>query len=90
MITYRKHGRTLLKCEVKLEHEELGELVAEVRDVSDTGVFVTCRELVNKISVGDALKAKTAPGVIEVFARKIPSRLTVVRLTEDGVGFAYD
>lgn len=88
MTTYRKHGRTLLNGAVTLEHEKLGEVTAEIRDVSETGIFVNCRDWVNKISVGDAFLAKL--DACQEVVRNIPKELTVVRLTEEGVAFSYE
>ncbi len=88
MTKYRLHGRTLIKCAVKLEHEKLGEVTAEVRDVSESGIYVTCRDWVNKISVGDAFQAQL--DACQEVARYIPQELTVVRLTEEGVAFSYE
>lgn len=85
-MTYRKHGRTLITCAVKLAHDTLGEVEAETRDVSETGIFVKCKDLVKNIAIGDAFKAESLLGC----EKKIPTQLTVVRLTEDGVGLVYD
>ncbi len=62
MATYRRHGRTALKCAVTLEHDAIGEWVVETRDVSATGIFIKCKALVGKIAVGDALLAKVCRG----------------------------
>ncbi len=86
MTGYRRYGRTLMKCAVKLEHDRIGEIVAETRDVSAAGMFVICRDLVDKLAVGDAMKAQ----VCSDERCYISSQLTVVRLTEDGAGFAYE
>lgn len=80
--SYRRHGRTVEKCAVKLEHDEIGEVVAEVRDFSETGIFVKCKELVDKIDIGDAIRA-------QFNSPKLSNELTVVRMTDEGVGFAF-
>lgn len=85
MISYRKHGRTLLKCEVKVEHEALGELLAETRDISATGIFIRCKALAGRISVGEAIKAKMCPDA----KCESPSLFTVVRMTDDGIALTY-
>ncbi len=97
MASYRRHGRTPLRCSVTLAHDAIGEWVAETRDVSATGIFVQCKALIGKIAVGDALVAKVCCGAKSVSATDVgldrdynapavdaPSLFTVVRLTEDG------
>lgn len=91
---YRRHGRTPLNCDVTLENETLGKVVAEARDVSVTGLFVRCRELIGKIAIGDAIKAKFAGGQqgqdappVQLDSRQ---KLKVVRVTDDGVALTND
>ena len=86
MSSFRKHGRKLVKCAVKLTHRDIGEVVTETRDISDTGVFVTCRDLVHNISIGDELEAK----LYTDSETSSTTLLKVVRLTEDGVGLSFD
>ncbi|WP_245929244.1 PilZ domain-containing protein [Agarilytica rhodophyticola] len=85
-MTYRKHGRTLVTYAVKLANDSLGEVVAETRDVSETGIFVKCKDLVKKISIGDGFKAEALLGS----GKAMPKHLTVVRLTDEGIGLAFD
>ncbi len=84
-MSYRKHGRILLKCDVKVEHEALGEVLAETQDISETGILIKCKALVGRISVGEALKAKMCPDA----KCDPPSLFTVVRLTDDGLALTY-
>lgn len=85
MSGFRKHGRTLVKCAVRLTHKEIGDVIAETRDISETGVFVSCRELVHFISIGDEFEAKLYNTDKEVSE----TSMRVVRLTSDGVGLAF-
>lgn len=86
MSGFRKHGRTLTKCSVRLSHGDLGEIVAETRDISETGVFVACKELLNAMCVGDTVEAE-----LHSERRDIShAYLRVIRLTEDGVGLAFE
>ncbi|MFL0811105.1 MAG: PilZ domain-containing protein [Agarilytica sp.] len=85
MTRYRRHGRTPLGCEVKLEHDELGEVLAVAKDVSETGLFIMCKMLAQNLVVGDALVAK----IFRDDAWHAPSLFRVVRLTEDGLGLTY-
>ncbi len=85
MSGYRKHGRKTVKHSVTLSHDALGEIVAETRDVSETGFFASCRNLPKAVSVGDAFKAK----MYLDSANQFFSKVTVVRLTEEGVGLEF-
>lgn len=85
MSGFRKHGRTLVKCAVRLKHRDIGDVVAETRDISETGVFVNCRELVHFISIGDEFEANlyTETNCVS------KTNLKVVRLTDEGIGLAF-
>jgi len=84
---FRKHGRKLAKCAVSLVLSEMGEVRAETRDISETGVFLNSRDLANLVAVGDRVSVKLH-GVAD--AGFSEARMMVVRLTEDGVGFVFD
>lgn len=85
MTSYRRHGRTPLQCEVKVNRDDFGEVLAEACDVSETGMFIKCKALIGKINVGEALSAKLCPES----ECESPSLFTVVRLTDDGIGLTY-
>ncbi len=85
MAGFRKHGRTMVKCAVKLTHDQLGDIVAETRDISETGVFVWCKNLPSLMAVGDEVEAELHSECDMVTV----AHLTVVRLTDDGVGLTY-
>lgn len=85
MSGFRKHGRTPVRCAVRLTHKEIGDVVAETRDISETGVFVSCREFVHFISIGDEFEAKLYTENNQVSE----TNMRVVRLTEEGVGLAF-
>ncbi|WP_185234839.1 PilZ domain-containing protein [Teredinibacter franksiae] len=85
MSGFRKHGRTLEKCLVRLNHADFGEVVVETRDISESGVFVSCRDIVRFISIGDELHAKLYSECRNVSE----TSMKVVRLTDDGVGLAF-
>lgn len=95
-MSYRRHGRTALKCSVTLAHDAIGEWVVETRDISATGIFIKCKAIVDKIAVGDALSAKVCRSAQALATVDIspsfadaPSLFTVVRLTEDGAALTY-
>ena len=84
MSGFRKHGRTHVRCAIRLTHTDLGDVVAETHDVSETGVFIKCRDLLHCISVGDEFEAKMySDGGVS------SAQLTVVRMTREGIGLAY-
>ncbi len=85
MQSFRKHGRELVKFAVTFKHRELGDITVETRDVSETGVFVNCKDLIPHFSIGDEITAKLhrdCENESQVVAK-------VVRLTNDGIGLAY-
>ena len=85
MSGFRKHGRKVVKCAVKLTHSEIGDVVAETRDISESGVFVSCKDLLNYLAVGDELEASLYTDC-EIISHAV---LKVVRLTDEGIGLAY-
>ncbi|WP_075188293.1 PilZ domain-containing protein [Teredinibacter haidensis] len=85
MSGFRKHGRTVVKCVVRLTHRDIGDVMAETRDISESGVFVNCRELVHFIAIGDEFEAKLYSECNDVSE----TNMKVVRLTADGVGLAF-
>jgi len=88
MSGYRRHGRTLVKCPVKLQHDGIGEIFAETRDMSETGVFVLSKDLPSQVSIGDGITANLNDNSSNDSVRA--SQLTVVRMTDDGLGLAYE
>lgn len=45
MDNQRQYPRTPLKCRIRISHPLFGELMAQTRDLSDTGVYVKHPEL---------------------------------------------
>ena len=86
MSGFRKHGRKLVKCVVTLVHREIGEVITETRDISETGVFLNCRDLIHLISVGDSFNARLYTDVECVSE----TSMTVVRLSDEGIGLEFD
>ena len=85
MSGFRKHGRKQAKHAVKLSHDSWGEFVAETRDISATGFFASCRNLPKFIAVGDDFRAKMYLDSANEFLTDV----TVVRVTDDGMGVEY-
>lgn len=82
---FRKHGRKIVKCAVKLSHEDLGDIVAETRDISESGVFVSCKDILKFLAVGDQVEASLYTDC-EIVSHAV---LHVVRMTDEGVGLSY-
>lgn len=85
MTAFRRHGRKALNTTLTLKHKSFGNMEAEIKDVSATGMFVLCEDLLEKVVVGDAVTASSNPG-----SSLNTTELKVVRLTDKGAGFAYD
>lgn len=83
MSGFRRCGRKPLECEIQLRHQSLGEISAETRDISESGVFVKSRHLT--LAVGDTVNAQMIIGE-NPSAR---AQLKVVRTTTEGIAFTY-
>ena len=82
---FRKYGRSPLCGQVKLKHRDLGEFYAEGGDISATGIFLKFpRE--QAVAVGDEVAAELPEA-----NQQLPgeARLRVVRVTSEGIGFAF-
>lgn len=86
MSGFRRCGRKPLRCAVKFSHEMAGDFQAETYDISDSGMFVRCAELVKVLAVGDTLNAK----LDSEMASAEDKLLKIVRLTDEGVGLAFE
>lgn len=86
MSGFRRCGRKPLRYAVKFSHKLAGDVQAETHDVSDTGMFVRDSQLVKVLNVGETLNAelKCDQNSTE------DAQLKVVRMTDDGVGLAFD
>lgn len=85
MSEFRKYGRKPVRCSIKLTHEELGDIFAETRDISETGVFIAHKDLVHYISVGEKVEARFYSEENSAY----DGFLKVIRLTQDGVGLEF-
>ncbi len=81
----RRHPRTRLRAEVKLNHPAAGEQHAHTRDISEGGAFV----------VNEGLKLPALGEIIEVQVQGLPGeaapvvRMKVVRIDREGVGLEF-
>ena len=86
MSGFRRYGRKPLKREVRISHENLGDIVAETQDVSETGVFIRSPDLSGCMSVGETVDA----ALYEDDSLVRDTQLVVVRTTTEGVGLAFE
>ena len=81
MQNQRMHPRASMKCRIRISHESFGEVLAQTRDLSDSGVYVKHPDLVS-----------LQPGTIvrgQVQDLPIPApelQLDVMRVDAEGVG----
>lgn len=87
MSGFRRYGRKPLKCSVKLLHTTAGEVIAETKDISEEGLFISCPEVVEQLAVGETVNAEFCTE--DASRRSDRAQLKVVRRTKDGVGFSF-
>jgi len=81
----RRHPRTRLRAEVKLNHPQVGEQRAHTRDISEGGAFV----------LNEGLTLPALGEIIEVQVQGLPGdaapvvRMKVVRIDREGVGLEF-
>ena len=85
MQSFRKHGRKLVQFDLTFKHRLFGDVRAEARDISETGMFILCKDATPCFSVGEEIQVNLDHNK-EGF---IPRVLKVVRITDDGIGLAY-
>jgi len=84
MQNQRMHPRAAMKCRIRISHESFGDILAQTRDLSDSGVYVKHPDLVS-----------LQPGTIvrgQVQDLPIPApelQMEVVRVDAEGVGLRF-
>ncbi|UTF61644.1 PilZ domain-containing protein [Gilvimarinus sp. DA14] len=80
----REHLRTPVVCQIKICHEQLGEMLVKTRDISDGGVFVVLEPEqippVGSIVTGQVQGLMDDAPVVE---------MEVVRVEPRGVGLRF-
>lgn len=80
----RRHLRTPLRCEFKIWHDSIGEMLVTTRDISDGGLFLIMDEPVIP-PIGTVLRGQVqglmadAPMVV----------MEVVRIEPNGIGLRF-
>ena len=86
MSGFRRYGRKPLRYAVKFTHSSAGDIQAETQDISETGMFVRGTSLAKCLTIGDTLNAQLRCDQDSVEN----TQLKVVRMTDDGVGLAFE
>lgn len=84
MQNQRMHPRAAMNCRIRISHESFGDILAQTRDLSDSGVYVKHPDLVS-----------LQPGTIvrgQVQDLPIPApelQMEVMRADAEGVGLRF-
>lgn len=84
MSNQRQQVRTPMKCRIKISHPSIGELLAQTRDLSDSGVYVKHPE-VTVLAVGTEVigQVQDLPFPAPVL------KMEVMRVDAEGVGLRF-
>ena len=84
MTNQRMHPRANMKCRIRISHESFGDVLAQTRDLSDSGVYVKHPDLLS-----------LQPGAVvtgQVQDLPIPApelRMEVMRVDAEGGGLRF-
>jgi hypothetical protein len=80
----RQHRRTALRCAIKICHPSFGERIAQLRDLSDVGLYVVHPDLLT-LRVGDRItgQVQNLPAVASVLL------MEVTRVDAQGAGLRF-
>lgn len=87
---FRRHGRTVIRCQMLLRHQTLGELDVMTSNISASGIFVGMSspeqdDRLPELKIGDTLEAEVESPDAE--AELV--RLRVIRQGQEGFGLAF-
>lgn len=80
----RQSPRTPMACRIKIQHESIGEIVVQTRDISDGGVFV--------VMDGEQMPPEGAivSGQVQGMMHEAPVvTMEVVRVEPEGLGLKF-
>lgn len=80
MDNQRQYPRTPLKCRIRISHPLFGELMAQTRDLSDTGVYVKHPDLTGSVVTGQVQDLPIDAPILQ---------MEVVRVDAEGVGLRF-
>lgn len=84
MSNQRHQVRTPIQCRIKICHPSFGELVAQTRNLSDSGVYVRHPQMA-ALSVGDRVSGQVQDLPIEAPVLQ----MAVVRVDAEGAGLSF-
>ncbi|HBO3683746.1 TPA: PilZ domain-containing protein [Pseudomonas aeruginosa] len=84
MDNQRQYPRTPLKCRIRISHPLFGELMAQTRDLSDTGVYVKHPDL-TRLPTGSVVTGQVQDLPIDAPILQ----MEVVRVDAEGVGLRF-
>jgi hypothetical protein len=80
----RQENRTPMKCQIKVSHPSIGEVVVSTRDISDSGVFLLT-ENITMPPVGAIVQ-----GQVQGMGETAPIlNMKIVRMEPAGVGLKF-
>lgn len=84
MSNQRQQVRTPMKCRIKIIHSSFGELLAQTRDLSDSGVYVKHPDMA-ALNVGTQVS-----GQVQDLPFEAPVlQMEVVRVDAEGAGLRF-
>ena len=84
MSNQRQQVRTPMKCRIKISHPSFGELLAQTRDLSDSGVYVKHPDMTG-LSVGAYVT-----GQVQDLPFPAPVlKMEVMRVDAEGAGLRF-
>lgn len=83
-ISQRQDNRTPMKCQIKVSHPSIGDVIVSTRDISDGGVFLLT-ENIDMPPVGTVVQ-----GQVQGMGETAPIiQMKIVRMEPAGVGLKF-
>ncbi|MFT6123004.1 MAG: hypothetical protein ACJASG_001532 [Oleiphilaceae bacterium] len=80
----RNDLRTPMKCQVKVSHDSIGDILVNTRDISDGGVFLLT-EAINMPPVGTIVQ-----GQVQGMGMVAPIlKMQIIRIEPSGIGLKF-
>lgn len=84
MTNQRMHPRASMKCRIRISHESFGDVLAQTRDLSESGVYVKHPDLVS-LQLGAIVR-----GQVQDLPIPAPElMMEVMRVDAEGVGLRF-
>jgi len=80
----RNDPRTPMKCQVKVSHDSIGDILVNTRDISDGGIFLLTEDI-NMPPVGTVVQ-----GQVQGMGMVAPIlKMQIVRIEPSGIGLKF-